>query len=203
VTVRCVAFDFDGTLVDSNKIKRQAFFAVAGAWPDADRILCELLDGPSVGTRYDVLAALAARLPVTEDYRAAQAAQWVEEYTRLCEEQIAVAPEIEGAQAGVRQLHDRGMRLYINSATPEDALRRLVVRRRLLPLFDGVYGAPSSKIENLRRVCTNADCSPRQLVFVGDSDADRVAAREADCMFVLVGRGGISNLAELPGIIPL
>ena len=57
---RCVVFDFDGTLVQSNEIKRQAFYEVVKNIADAKPLMDEILRFPKSGTRFEVFAALVA-----------------------------------------------------------------------------------------------------------------------------------------------
>ena len=60
--IQAIVFDFDGTLIDSNEIKLSAFYEVtahiSGAVAELDRIFQD----PDRGDRYDIFAALQARL---------------------------------------------------------------------------------------------------------------------------------------------
>ncbi len=75
----------------------------------------------------------------------------------------------------------------MNSATPEEPLHRVVVRRGWRPFFKDVLGRPRSKVDNLRAVLLREACSPSSLAFVGDSPRDRHAAAIVGCPFVAFG----------------
>lgn len=179
--IRLFVFDFDGTLVQSNAIKRNAFYDVARQYAGSGALLDELLNTKPPLDRYGICRALAER------FDGADAAALADAYTSLCEEQIAVAPEVPGALKLLAALQDAGRFCAINSATPEEALGALVARLPIAPFVHAVLGAPTSKVDNIRRAMGLAGANAQQTVMVGDGPADRHAAAEAGCAFVGVG----------------
>jgi len=191
--IRCVGFDFDGTLVQSNAIKRQAFYQTARLLGEGLDALVDDVLRDVRGDRYAILRELAVRaaargpLPASPGERA-----WPErladEYTRICEDEIARCPVVPGALEALEALGRRGCALFINSATPTAPLVAVVARRGLNRHFRAVLGNDAGKIENLRHGLALAGATPDELLFVGDGEADRAAAEAIGCRFV-----GVSN----------
>ena len=59
--IRCVAFDFDGTLVDSNAVKRSAYFEVARCEDPGGRLVSAVLAERPHADRHEVLRVVAQR----------------------------------------------------------------------------------------------------------------------------------------------
>jgi phosphoglycolate phosphatase len=209
--IRCVVFDFDGTLVDSNHIKRDAFLGIAECYPGGREIMAGIIDVPGVGTRDTVFERFVAELGVGSDAGGATVADLVECYTDRCFNEIGFASEIAGARAVLDRLLADGLRLFVSSATPAGPLKDMVEARGLGPLMEGVFGAPESKTDHVRRIQKATGLSVSEILYVGDSDADNRAAVEAKCRFAGVvlddARFSIrpevclTSLAQLPGII--
>jgi len=203
--IRCVAFDFDGTLVDSNEIKRRSFFEVVAEHDPDGAVAAEVLDEIRPGDRYAVTREMArilgerGRIPPGAD-REAWARAWADEYGLRCEEAVSRCPEIPGAGAALAWLDDRCVPRYINSATPEASLRRTVERRSMVPGFRLILGGPASKLANLERIREHAGCEVGALLMVGDGEDDRRAAAELGCPFVAVVRPGPSRFEREPAI---
>jgi phosphoglycolate phosphatase-like HAD superfamily hydrolase len=203
--IRCVAFDFDGTLVDSNEIKRQAFFDVVS---DCDRdgsVVSEVLDEIRPGDRYDVAREIARLLSLRGALPAdlgpeGWARRWAEAYTLHCEAAVSKCPEIPGASDALEWLAERGIALYVNSATPEEPLRRVVRLRSMSRHFRRVLGGPASKLENLRILRAHAGVATLELLYVGDAEDDRSAAASFGCHFAGLVRPGPSRFAREPRI---
>lgn len=182
-----VVFDFDGVLVDSNRIKREAYYRVFRGM-DADEVIARRLDEHPRAHRYDHIKTIVRHLiaggwlrECTDpdryvDRRAA-------EYTRICETETAGCEEIKGASSVLPELA-AAYPLYINSSTWEASLRRVVGRRGWRGLFRAVLGAPRSKVENLQSILSWQAADAEELVFVGDGDGDREAALASGCKFV-------------------
>jgi len=215
--IQCVAFDFDGTLVDSNEIKRRSFFEVVAEHDPDGAIATEVLDEIRPGDRYAVTREMArilgerGMIPAEAD-RKTLADAWAADYGRRCEEAVSRCPEIPGAGAALSWLDDRGIACYINSATPEKSLQRTVEGRAMGRRFQRVLGAPASKLANLERIREHASCTKGALLMVGDGDDDRSAAADFGCPFVAVVRPGpsrfegepairIGDLGELAGVV--
>lgn len=215
--IRAAAFDFDGTLVDSNPIKERAYFEAAeGVDPDGKAVAAVLARRPA-GDRHAILRRVAAEVAergALPEGRSVDelARSMADTYTRLCEEAISRCDEIPGATRALRELAARGLRLFVNTATPRDAVLAILRRRGLSDLFAGVYGAETGKLESLRRIARETGSEPAELLFVGDRDDDFDAALAAGCRFVGVARAGtdgfrrrpahcISDLAALPALV--
>lgn len=186
MVTRCAVFDFDGTLVQSVQIKHDAFYAAAAGIPGAAAELKLILDDPAAGDRYKIFANLAARLGNTggADPRALAA-----RYTTICFDKISVCPEVPGAQECLRTLKRRGVRLFLHSRTPIDALQSLVQARRLARYFDAVWGAPMHRAEALRLALADVGCPPGEAVLVSDDGFDVSIAAQAGTHFVGVASG--------------
>lgn len=193
--IGAVVFDFDGTLVRSNAIKRDTFFDVARHLPGAASALDAIFAGEH-GDRADVFARLAKSLGAG----AALARDLTENYTALCDDRIAAAPEVPGAAAALAALRQRGIPAWIASATPQAPLLMAVRRRGLLTDFAGVYGLPTTKIAALRLVAEKAGLPAERILMVGDAEADRAAAMAVGTRFVAVAGsiGGIGDFGAMP-----
>jgi phosphoglycolate phosphatase-like HAD superfamily hydrolase len=186
--IRCIAFDFDGTLAESNAIKREAYYDASAALGEVSAYVSAAL-AEEPGNRERVCSAIVRHVSAAGSLPPPPSPEgWVphlvELYTRRCEDAIAACPEVPGARAALEAMRGRGYALYVNSATPTEPLRRILALRGLSGLFSGVLGSPGSKAENLRRVLTAESASSEELLFVGDNEVDRAAALEIGCRYV-------------------
>lgn len=186
--ISCVVFDFDGTVVRSNAIKKQAFCDVVERLDCPPDIVDAVLTSNSPGDRFQILKKVVEEMDArgilpAENSVDEWARRLTDEYSALCEKDIAMCPEVEGAEQTLRWLRDQGYRLFLNSATPLVHLQRLVRLRSLDRYFSGVYGGPASKTANLRTIFVDANVACEDVLSVGDGEDDRRAAVAAGCHF--------------------
>ncbi len=204
-----IAFDFDGVLVDSNSVKRSAFFDIfEPVERSAAEVEATLRDHGELD-RFGVIAAVLARLKVREGgFPGTEGlhGDLAERYNDICERHAAVCPEIPGATTTLHSLAAR-YPLYINSATPEEPLRRIVTRRGWDGLFQDVLGRPQTKVENLVQILEHTRARPHELLFVGDGAGDLAAALAVGCQFVGIrddsgefGAQGVTFVDDLHGL---
>lgn len=184
--IRCVVFDFDGTLVDSNAVKYAKFLEVAAELPGGAKTMAGVIDSVANFTRYEIFDRFVSDMRIPEAQRADLSRKMTDKYSALCHAEISKAPEISGAQAALQLLGAQGMRLFVSSATPAEPLHALIRARGWGEMFHGVYGAPASKQAHIRQILDEGGWSPEELVYVGDSDADQKAAEHSSVHFVAV-----------------
>lgn len=181
--VRCIAFDFDGVLVDSNAIKRRAFYEVFAVRGVPTEVVTRCLERQAAGDRRDIIACIIAHDGQRNATPASLIDTCVRQYSLLCEQQIVACPERPGASDVLRRLAALAP-LYVNSATPQDALRAVISRRGWSHHFREILGRPATKVDNLQRVLRVEGVEAPELLFVGDRHTDRVAAMSVGCQFL-------------------
>jgi len=204
--IRCVAFDFDGTLVDSNDIKRETFFAIAEQWDPCGEIVSDVFARWPSADRYEktyrIAEGLSGRklLPAHSSVKE-WAASLANEYTNRCEAAIACCTEMPGATQALDDLSDKGLLLYINSATPLEPLRRLLKLRDWEHYFQAIYGAEASKADNLREIAARAGVKPQEVIHVGDQFDDLRGAEQFGCHFVAMAAENSGPAAESSSLV--
>jgi phosphoglycolate phosphatase-like HAD superfamily hydrolase len=192
-SLKCVTFDFDGVLVESNRIKRDAYFQVfASMGPEGSPLVARAVGRRGERNRYDVMreivhSARAARIldtTLTEDELVARYAM---RYNEICEVYVATCPEVPGTRDALPRLASR-YALYVNSSTPDEPLSRIVRDRGWASYFQGVYGSARRKADNLAEALRREGTKPEEAAFIGDTEVDRTAARGAGWHFI-----GMSN----------
>ena len=184
--IRVVAFDFDGTLVNSNAAKEDCMRKVVAAFDRGDEALRAAL--ALGGDRYRVFAEVARHLHAdgAPDSLVTSGRALAAAYTQCCARAIMAAPERRGGRNVLAQLRRRGLRVWIASATPSRDLMPILRGRRLLASLHGALGSPASKTDNLRRIMRTERAAPTEVLFVGDSWDDQVAAQQLGTWFVAV-----------------
>ena len=185
--VKCVVFDFDGTLVKSNEIKRRAFYEVTKNLVDAGILLDKILSYPDSGDRYDIFDTLIIELKLVREVFVS-ASKLSDSYTKICEYEISRAPEIKGAVKTIKELRSLGVKIFISSATPEITLQKIIDMRGWKDMINMALGSPDSKIDHLQTILTKNKYSISEVVYVGDSEIDRDAALLVGCRFVGIGK---------------
>jgi len=178
-----VVFDFDGTLVRSNRIKRDCFHETLADVPGGAAILDDLFASHYRGDRFALFREVVRRLGpdcvLEPDELAAR-------YGRLCRIWIGIAPEVPGAGTALSRLAEAGVRMFLISATPQQALDEVVADRGLTGFFDLVLGAPTGKTAHLCRVIETCGITAADIVMVGDGHDDLAAAADVGCRFIAV-----------------
>jgi phosphoglycolate phosphatase len=208
--IRLVLFDFDGTLVDSNAVKEACMRGVVAGLPGGPEVLAAARRAG--GNRYKLFAEVARLIDpsgepnaIVRRGRALAAA-----YTQCCRRGIGAARERRGARSALVALRARGIKIWVNSATPHRDLVAIVRDRKLSPLLDGVLGGPASKAANLRAALKAARVPPRHALTVGDGFDDLEAARVVGTWFVAMTAEGripgtgpfaMRDLTRLPSLI--
>jgi phosphoglycolate phosphatase len=186
---RAAIFDFDGTLVHSNHIKRDGFVQAAISVGVSLDLVEDILAEPAVGSRFEIMKEVAKRAVADSSVPSIVsqlADRLVERYSEYCRAEICNCPEIPGASEALEDFFSLGIPIFVNSATPTSHLECLVQCRGWKEMFTGVYGKPESKEQNIYRVLNDLALSPHEVIMVGDGPDDAAAAVHVSCCFVHV-----------------
>lgn len=182
---RTWVFDCDGVILNSNRVKTDAFFSAAMPWgKEAARRLVEHHVQNGGISRYakfeyfltGILGRTAVDRDELEELLASYAAQ-VRKGLAECE----VAP-------GLRELRKQTLdsRWMVVSGGDQAELRAVFAARGLAELFDGgIFGSPDTKDEILSREIESGLIT-FPAVFLGDSQYDYEAASTAGLDFIFV-----------------
>ncbi len=204
--IKCVVFDFDGTLVDSNAIKRETFFAIARPWDPSDEVVAEIFERWPAADRYEKSLKIAERL-ISRNLlpKDSSVKEWASrlagEYTEQCENAIGSCAEMPGATQALNELSEKGFLLFVNSATPVEPLRKILKLRNWAHFFQSLYGAEACKADNLKQVASRTGANPDEIAHVGDQLDDLQAAEQFGCYFVAMADGNTRSVAKISSLV--
>lgn len=187
--VRTLVFDCDGVILNSNRVKSEAFRHATSAYgPAAAQAMVDYHLARGGVSRYEkfrhfLCEIVPRQAPVTngpdfEELLCAYAKE-VENGLMTCE----IAP-------GLLQLRTATADIpwMIVSGGAQDELRDIFARRGIADLFDaGIFGSPDSKDEIFARERTTGNLRFPAL-FVGDSRYDHEAAKLAGVGFIFASQ---------------
>ncbi|MCK2183899.1 HAD family hydrolase [Halomonas getboli] len=178
-----LVFDFDGVILDSASLKREAFAALYDDQPEPLRRAVRAYLGRRGGQPREVkfrhIEAQILGRPADE----ASIEALCRRFKAGVEQRILAAPAIPGALAFLES-HRGRLPIYLLSATPEHELREIVARRDLAGHFDEVIGSPPDKVTGLGQLLNRHGLRAPSTVMVGDSYNDYRAARSNATGFV-------------------
>jgi len=187
--IRSIVFDFDGTLIDSNRLKYEAYFEL---FPDKERharIIRDVLSESFEQTRYVILEEILRRLGVEDHtYMKIEVSKLAERYNDIVVAGAKVCPEKAGAEEALKKFAPM-YRIYVNSTTPDASLKEIIWFRKWDGYFRGVFGYPHKKPETLLRIMALEKLRSDEVLVVGDGESDRESAVKNGCPFVHVTDG--------------
>lgn len=216
--IKTVAFDFDGVIVDSAKIKRQAYFDL---FPDkkVKNIVYKVLSEIEGSTRFDIFRRIFTDLNYKEEELEQKIQEYSDKYNNLAQKFIKKSGKSQEI-VKVLTILGKNYDVYINSNTPQEPLEESTTNLGIAMFFKGIFGVPkikgtyvnnNSKRNNLSKIIKIEQIAPNNLVFVGDGEGDLNAAKDVGCLFIGVQNGSnnwtkqnfplIKNVKELPDII--
>jgi len=183
---RAVVLDFDGVVLQSDRIKTWAFGALFADHPhivDDVVALHERLGGISRYRKFEMIYEQFLDLPLSAE----RSRELGEAYSALVLDEVLRCPMVDGAQEFLEG-NPADRPLYVASGSPHEELNFTVRERGLAHHFTGCFGFPHEKPGVIGEVLRIHDVDPLDLVFVGDAWSDFEAARVTGVRFVGVVR---------------
>ncbi|MCG5263147.1 phosphoglycolate phosphatase [Cupriavidus gilardii] len=199
--IRGAIIDLDGTMVDTAgdfhaavNAMLQALSHLHPALGDiAPLPLPEIVSFVGKGSENLIRRVLDTRLPpaAANGLFADALALYNREYLRVNGQFSALYP---GVEAGLAALKAAGLRLACVTNKPHDFTAPLLDKLGLAPSFELVYGGDAFPFRKpdplpLLKVCEAFRLEPAQMVAIGDSENDAMAARAAGIGVLLVPYG--------------
>ncbi len=197
--INAVIFDFDDTIVRSERVKRDLIVEHFGFVEGGVAVASRFMASHPGANRYAVVRGVLADLHATGVIGARPTTDAVAEHLAqmgaTIERAVIASPLAQGAKEALDILVER-YPLHINSATPKDTLDRIVRAIGMERYFKTVLGAPpGTKQQNLEEILSRYGPDRSEVAIVGDGVGDMVLAENAGCRFVGI-RGDFSSFGD-------
>ena len=180
--LKVIALDFDGTLVESNQIKDEAFKTLFSKWPDHQEAMIRWhLNHNSIDRREKFHYFVEEVLGFSD--RNDLVEKLTQEFSKLTLKAIIECPLVEGAQEFLEYFNGKAP-LFLVSATPEKELNEITTAKGMHKYFKQIYGAPINKKEILKKIMISEKVSAEEMIFIGDSPEDEQDAIKVGIYFV-------------------
>lgn len=211
-----IIFDFDGTLVDSNKIKWESYYKLFPPKKAIKKIVAsvDLING----TRWQIIEKILIAMQKSGYQKCSNLQKQIVKlgniYSNIVENKILCGNGKPGAFATLWKLNKK-IPIYINTGTPAAPFKKMVKKLIIsgkIPHLSGMYGRKNEKTEeeakeaNFLEIINKEKVSPKEVIFVGDREVDRRTAEKCGCQFIGVAdefNGWKKTKADFPLVLNL
>ncbi|MCW9034193.1 MAG: HAD hydrolase-like protein [Rhodospirillales bacterium] len=177
-------FDCDGVILDSNRIKTNAFRTVVSDYGEkaAEQLVSYHVQHGGI-SRFEKMAYFFEEI-LRRKPEAGEVENVLDNFARASREGLMSCAESEGLRDLLGAIPEDVPRLVVSGSAQEE-LRDVFDKRGLSSHFSGIYGSPDNKITILNRERDKGVVGTPSL-YIGDSKYDYVAATECGLDFVFI-----------------
>ncbi len=182
-----IIFDFDGVIVDSNEVRINGFIRLyQNRYPwaiDEFRRYLRLNSGLSrykkIEYFYENILRIEPELMIlTKD---------AEDYSSIVKSDVIKAPFINGFIDFIKKNINRFEYAMISSSNQLELIK-ICMSRDIDKYFTEILGSPIEKNKNIERFIRNKNAIKSEIVYVGDTKYDEIAALNSGISFVGFGQ---------------
>ncbi len=177
-------FDCDGVILDSNKIKTNAF---KQALKYEQRVKIEHLfkyNKQNGGvSRYKKFEYFYKKISPYENYDERLELS-LDRFATVVRKELLKANLIPGVVKFINSLNESNLSCFVNSGSDEKELIQIFSVKGISDLFKGIFGSPTTKVENTKKILDLM--GDKKYLFFGDSKSDYLSAKEFDIDFIFV-----------------
>jgi len=208
--IKAIIFDFDGVIVESVGVKAQAFSMVYNSY--GNEIISKVLDhhykngGVSRFEKFIYYHKSFLGIKLSKD----QLKELSNKFSDFVVDKINSAPYVNGALEFIKT-NFRKYDYHISTGTPQNEIEIITRYRKINKFFLSVFGSPEKKENHIQKIIESNNYSKDEVVFIGDSLQDKIAANKKDITFIgriegsnkqlLNEKYKVSDLSELDKII--
>lgn len=182
---RMAFFDCDGVILDSNRIKTEAFRnAVSEESPQLVEKFVQFHQENGGVSRYIKFQYFYKDMMGLNDY-GLQVEEALQRYASEIESGLLICSEVDGVIEVLKYLNNYGIPCFVISGGDEAELNEVFQKRRLNEYFTGIFGSPSTKVQNLDKI-EACEGIKKPSIFFGDSKSDLEAAENHGIDFIYV-----------------
>ena len=191
---QAVLFDFDGVVVDTTRMKTEAFRQIYANQPAGllEQIIAYHRQHGGISRLIKFAHFERVLLARTVDQRAIDALG--ARYAAMVRDKAVASPLIPGAAETLDELRARAIPAFVVSGTPQKELETIVAARKLGPWFREVHGSPPLKPVIIRDILKRHALNPARCLFLGDAPTDYDAATETGLHFLGIEPPGEQHL---------
>lgn len=207
---KLVFFDFDGVILDSARIKTEAFPLVFSQYPQHAAAITDYhLQNQGV-SRYEKFEWIYANL-LNEELTSEKSAELGALFSKIVLEKVLICSPIPGAIELLTYLKNNSIPAVVASGTPYQELLTIIHKRELDHFFADIWGSPMKKEEIIKILTGIHGIKPEDCLFLGDASTDYEAAKAMHVPFQAVyssdmedywAQVGETTIATLASIIP-
>lgn len=191
--LKAIIFDFDGTIVNSNLIKEDAFYEIFLSYGERVALIGRNYHKNNLGVhrleKFRYIINNFTNLAYTDDL----GQELSIEFSKIILKNMKESKYIDYAEEFIRKFHNNCL-FFISSAMPESELIEIVKEKGISELFHELKGYPTPKSDYVGKVMRRFNFKPEELVFVGDAQSDYDAAYTNSISFICVGNSRINGI---------
>jgi phosphoglycolate phosphatase-like HAD superfamily hydrolase len=181
--IKDLIFDFDGVIVESTAVKTEAFAKLfeAEGTDIVNRIVSYHKDNMGV-SRFDKFRHIYRNI-LHKNLGNDEFNSLCARFASLVVDAVIAVPFVKGAQEFLRE-NSNLYTFFVVSATPQNEISNIILRRSLDKTFKYVFGAPLAKREAVKIIMQKEKKEPFEVVYIGDAMSDYLAARDNNIRFI-------------------
>jgi phosphoglycolate phosphatase-like HAD superfamily hydrolase len=180
--LRVLILDFDGVVIESNDVKKEAFQRVFARFPEHAEAMMAFHHAHVSLSRFAKFEHLLALMGRVDDN--ALMDDIAADFSRRVLEGMMSVPLVTGAEDFLRKVTPV-FPVYLASVTPDEELNLILAQRGLAHWFRDIYGCPPwTKPDAIRDVVVREKVNHGEVLLVGDSAGDQRAAQMTGVRFL-------------------
>lgn len=175
-----IIFDFDGVIINSHKVKTQAFYEVFKHYGKNVAYKAQKFHKQNIGkSRFFKFKYILKKI-LNKKITKHELSKLDKSFENFVKKKITKLMPSDFLLKFLRY-QKKFCNLYISTGTPKNKITSTLKEKKLFSYFNKVYGSPRSKFSHIQEIKKNK----KNILFVGDSLEDYKVAKKTKINFIL------------------
>lgn len=187
--IKCIIFDFDDTIVLSEKMKLDKFYEISKSFGNIGIDFFDENINKKL-TRFEYFKELSDYLNIFYLQQVVTinidltSETMIKKFTNQVSDSLKECVELPNIRKYIEHHFNKNYKLYISSKSNKDDIINTLKHKNLYHYFNGIYGSETSKIEHFNEIMNKENIQSNEILFFGDSKSDYEVSVDMNTNFI-------------------